>query len=116
MSGSMSVARGLKSRRFGGWRVRGSNVAMTTDTSRRAGGRSHSAPAFRFGRESAAAMGAASGEWSVQWFLQRNCSLAPTRLLKFYRSMCVLSLGIAGFCWAQGPRMVMPFAWLELLA
>ncbi len=33
-----------------------------------------------------------------------------------YVSLCVVSMGIAIFFWMQGARMVMPFAWLELLA
>lgn len=33
-----------------------------------------------------------------------------------YVSLCIVSLGIAVFFWLQGARMVMPFAWLELLA
>ncbi len=33
-----------------------------------------------------------------------------------YVSLCVVSMGIAIFFWVQGARMVMPFAWLELLA
>ena len=56
---------------------------MTADTSRGTGGQFQSAPAFRFGRESAS-LGMAPGEWSVQWSLRRNCSLAPAQLLKFY--------------------------------
>ena len=53
---------------------------------------------------------------SVQWLLKRNCSITPHQLLNFYASLCVLSLGIAGLFWAQGATLVMPFAWLELLA
>jgi len=66
---------------------------------------------FRFGRET-------TGEapWSVRWTLKRNCSLAPRQLAGFYASLCLLSLGIASMFWLRGARMVMPFAWLELLA
>ncbi len=53
---------------------------------------------------------------SVQWLLKRNCSVTPAQLGWLYVSLCVVSLGIAIFFWVQGARMVMPFAWLELLA
>ena len=74
------------------------------------------ASGFRFGLESVpdAATGE-SGEWSVVWQLKRNCSMAPRQLLWFYASLCVLSLGIAGVFWAQGAKMVLPFAGIELL-
>lgn len=52
----------------------------------------------------------------VQWLLKRNCSVTPSQLLALYASLCVVSLGIATFFWIQGARLVMPFAWLELLA
>ena len=68
---------------------------------------------FRIGHESPAGSGA--GGWSIDWLLKRNCSLAPRQLLAFYLSLCVLSLGIAAMFWIQGARMVMPFAWIELL-
>lgn len=51
----------------------------------------------------------------MQWLLKRNCSVTPAQLLRLYVSLCVVSLGIAGFFWAQGATMVMPFAWLELV-
>ena len=79
------------------------------------GGPASSATVFRFGRESAPDS-QASGEWSVQWQLRRNCSMAPALLLKIYGSLCVVLLGIAGFFWAQGVTMVMPFASAELVA
>lgn len=53
---------------------------------------------------------------SVQWLLKRNCSVTPAQLGWMYVSLCVVSMGIAIFFWMQGARMVMPFAWLELLA
>lgn len=34
----------------------------------------------------------------------------------FYVSLAVLSLAIASFFWFKGATLVMPFAWLELLA
>lgn len=52
----------------------------------------------------------------VQWLIRRNCSVTPSQLLRLYLSLCVVSLGIATFFWIQGARMIMPFAWLELLA
>jgi uncharacterized membrane protein len=68
--------------------------------------------ALRFGRETAADGGAPD----VEWVLKRNCSMTPGRLWAVYVSLCVLSLGIAMFFWVQGARMVMPFAWAEVLA
>ncbi|OOG41272.1 DUF2244 domain-containing protein [Polaromonas sp. A23] len=53
---------------------------------------------------------------AVQWQLKRNCSVTPAQLLGLYVSLCVVSLGIAGFFWVQGATLVMPFAWLELVA
>ena len=52
----------------------------------------------------------------VQWLLKRNCSFSPIQLAGLYLSLCVVSLGIALFFWAQGAWLVMPFAWLELAA
>jgi uncharacterized membrane protein len=66
---------------------------------------------FRLGRESKV-----GADWAIDWVLQRNSSLAPKQLLAFYASLCVLSLGIATMFWVWGARMVMPFAWMELLA
>jgi uncharacterized membrane protein len=34
----------------------------------------------------------------------------------WYAALCGLSLAVASFFWWQGARMVMPFAWAELLA
>ncbi|CAN5428931.1 DUF2244 domain-containing protein [soil metagenome] len=56
------------------------------------------------------------GEASFEWMLKRNCSMAPRQLMAFYGSLCIVSLGIAGFFWSQGATLVMPFAWLELVA
>ena len=53
---------------------------------------------------------------AVQWLLKRNCSVTPTQLVRLYVSLCVVSLGIASFFWMQGAHLIMPFAWLELLA
>lgn len=52
----------------------------------------------------------------VQWVLKRNCSVTPAQLGWLYASLCVVSLGIAGFFWIFGARLIMPFAWLELVA
>ncbi|MES2980111.1 MAG: DUF2244 domain-containing protein [Pseudomonadota bacterium] len=52
----------------------------------------------------------------MQWLLRRNCSISPVQLGRLYVSLCVVSLGIALVFWLQGARMVMPFAWLELIA
>ncbi len=56
------------------------------------------------------------GVEGVQWLLKRNCSVTPAQLLALYASLCVVSLGIATFFWVQGVKLVMPFAWIELLA
>ena len=56
------------------------------------------------------------GQQAVQWLLKRNCCLSPAQLGRFYASLCVVSLGIAAFFWFMGATMVMPFAWLELVA
>jgi len=53
---------------------------------------------------------------NIQWFLRRNCSVTPRQLGWLYVSLCVVSLGIATMFWMQGAKLVMPFAWLELIA
>jgi uncharacterized membrane protein len=53
---------------------------------------------------------------NTHWFLKRNCSVTPAQLGLLYASLCVVSLGIAGFFWRQGATLVLPFAWLELAA
>lgn len=53
---------------------------------------------------------------SIEWLLKRNCSLSPRQLLAVYASLCVISLGIATYFWWNGATLVMPFAWVELLA
>lgn len=55
------------------------------------------------------------GQQAAQWLLKRNCSVTPAQLAWLYVSLCVVSLGIAGFFWVQGATMVMPFAWLEMV-
>jgi len=73
---------------------------------------SPSSNTFRFGHESSGP----AGEWAMEWKLKRNCSLAPRQLFGFYLTLCGLSLGVASFFWWYGARMVMPFAWAEVLA
>jgi uncharacterized membrane protein len=51
---------------------------------------------------------------SVEWVLKRNCSMSPVQLMAVYASLCVVSLGIASYCWVHGATLVMPFAWLEM--
>lgn len=73
---------------------------------------------LRFGSMSEADRLARSddGEWRVEWVLKRNCSLSPGQTMAVYASLCVVSLGIAACFWALGAKLVMPFAWAELLA
>ncbi len=52
----------------------------------------------------------------MQWLLKRNCSLTPRQMLGFYVGLSGLSLGIASLFWSIGATLVMPFAWLEVLA
>lgn len=65
---------------------------------------------LRFGAESSA------GERSVQWLLKRNCSTTPRQMMGLYASLCGVSLIIGLFFWWQGATLVMPFAWLEIVA
>ena len=65
---------------------------------------------LRFGAESVA------DEHTVQWMLKRNCSTTPGQMVGFYASLCLLSLGIGVFFWMQGAKLVMPFAWIEIVA
>jgi uncharacterized membrane protein len=77
---------------------------------------------FVFGRVHANAEGDGNSEprenatVSIEWLLKRNCSLSPRQLLAVYASLCVISLGIATYFWSNGATLVMPFAWVELLA
>ena len=64
-------------------------------------------PVFRFAT--------VSGQ-NIHWFLKRNCSVTPAQLGWLYASLCVVSLGPGTFFWFQGARLVLPFAWLELVA
>lgn len=51
----------------------------------------------------------------IHWLLKRNCSVTPAQLGWLYASICVVSLGIGTFFWLQGAKLVLPFAWLEVL-
>ena len=53
---------------------------------------------------------------STDWILKRNCSVAPSQLGWLYVSLCVVSLGIGTVFWLNGAPLVLPFAWLELIA
>lgn len=53
---------------------------------------------------------------AIHWFLGRNCSVSPVQLGWLYASLCVVTLGIGTFFWFQGAVMILPFAWLELVA
>jgi uncharacterized membrane protein len=70
-------------------------------------------PPSRFASESRHPV---SGEWSMQWLLKKNCSIAPRQLFGAYVFLCFLSLGIAGGFWLKGATLVLPFAGAELLA
>jgi uncharacterized membrane protein len=59
---------------------------------------------------------ATPSEQGMEWSLKRNCSVTPAQLGWLYASMCVVSLGVAGFFWLQGATLVLPFAALELIA
>lgn len=59
---------------------------------------------------------ATPSEQGVEWSLKRNCSVTPAQLGWLYASICVVSLGVAGFFWSQGATLVLPFAVLELIA
>lgn len=65
-----------------------------------------------FGTES----GSGVGDWSVQWKLKRNCSMAPRHLFALFGGLCTLSLLIAGYFWLLGATMIMTFASIELAA
>ena len=67
---------------------------------------------WHFGKESCAE----KSDWSMEWILKRNCSMAPQQLFGLFGGLCVLSMSIAAFFWAQGAKLVMPFAWLEMVA
>ena len=53
---------------------------------------------------------------NFQWFLRRNCSITPRQLGWMYLSLCLVSLTIGLAFWVQGAKLVLPLAWLELVA
>lgn len=67
---------------------------------------------WQFGRET----GDHTGNWQIEWQLKRNCSLAPSQMVGLFIALCLVSMTIATFFWLQGAKMVMSFAWLELIA
>jgi uncharacterized membrane protein len=85
---------------------------MISEPTDRLTGLGSASPAWRFGREVARD----GGEWSMEWLLKRNCSMAPEQLFGLFGGFCVVSLSIAGYFWSQGATFVMGFAWLELAA
>lgn len=56
------------------------------------------------------------GDRAVQWDLRRNCCLTPKQLLGFYLGLSGLSLAVSALAWRLGASLVMPFAWLEVVA
>lgn len=53
---------------------------------------------------------------NIQWFLRRNCSVTPYQLGWLYLSLCSVSLLIGTVFWFQGAKLVLPFAWIEVVA
>ena len=53
---------------------------------------------------------------NIQWFLRRNCSVTPQQLGWLYLSLCLVSLSIGTAFWFQGAKLVLPFAWVEVIA
>lgn len=53
---------------------------------------------------------------NIQWFLRRNCALTPHQLGWMYLGLCVVSLLIGTAFWFAGAQLVLPFAWLEVMA
>ena len=53
---------------------------------------------------------------AIHWFLGRNCSVTPAQLGWLYLSLCLVTMGIGTFFWFQGAVLILPFAWLELVA
>lgn len=53
---------------------------------------------------------------NIQWFLRRNCSVTPRQLGWSYLSLCLVSLTIGTAFWFQGAQLILPFAWLEVMA
>lgn len=53
---------------------------------------------------------------NIQWFLRRNCSVTPQQLGWLYLSLCLFSLTIGTAFWFLGAPLVLPFAWIEVMA
>ena len=53
---------------------------------------------------------------NIQWFLRRNCSVTPRQLGWVYLGLCAVSLLIGTVFWLLGAKLVLPFAWIELIA
>ena len=51
---------------------------------------------------------------ALQWLLKRNCSITPGQLVAVYLSLCVVSLLIGAFFYAQGAPLVLAFTTVEL--
>ncbi len=85
---------------------------MSTTTTPVDHGCSASSARWHFARES----GNGTDGWQIEWQLKRNCSLAPGQMLGFFGALCMISLTVATYFWHQGAKMVMPFAWAELIA
>ena len=66
-----------------------------------------------FGREVVLAGGQGAPR-ALQWLLMRNCSITPRQLGSVYLSLCLVSLLIGGFFFAQGAPVVLAFTGLEL--
>jgi uncharacterized membrane protein len=48
--------------------------------------------------------------------LPRNCSLAPRQLIATFTALGLVALGIALLFWLHGATLILPFAWVEVLA
>ncbi|HSV70597.1 MAG TPA: DUF2244 domain-containing protein [Methylibium sp.] len=70
---------------------------------------------LQFGRVGTSGTAPDHGAVLIEWELKRNCSMSPKQVLAVYASLCVISLVIATYFWMLGARLVMPFAWVELL-
>ena len=53
---------------------------------------------------------------NIQWFLRRNCSVTPRQLGWLYLSLCLFSLSIGTAFWFLGAPLILPFAWIEVMA
>lgn len=52
----------------------------------------------------------------LQWRLKRNCSVTPAQMGCVLVALAVVSLGVAGFFWLKGAKLVLPFALIEVVA